>query len=138
MASISKRTYRRTDKDGKQTTRTVWRARVTDPTKPPGASAKVEQVFARKQDAEQWVKRQTAAIDGGNYVARRANETPLREVAAAWRETWAIKPLSPKTQLGYSSLLDCHVLPRWGDVRIGAISTAAIQQWIGQLARIVQ
>lgn len=135
MASITRREYERTDKTGKRVKREVWRARVVDPTKPPGASAKVEQVFALKRDAERWVKRQESAIDGGHYVARSAAERPLRDVAAAWRGTWAIKPLSAKTQLSYASLLERHVLPRWGDVRVGAITTAALQAWIGEVAQ---
>jgi integrase len=60
-------------------------------------------------------------------------ERRLRELATAWRATWG--RLGPKTKVGYESILASHVLPRWGDARVGAISPEAVQDWINGLAK---
>ena len=132
--AIQKRTLKRTGADGTKYERVVWRARVPDPTKPPGASAKIERTFALKKDAERWETAQRHAAASGTYIDRHQGQKPLREVADAWRETWDAKPLSPKTQQGYASVLANHVLPRWGDVRVAAIDAKSIQKWVNDLS----
>jgi hypothetical protein len=132
---ISKRIRKRTRKDGTKTVRTVWRARLPDPARLASASDKVEATFATKREAEDWLTYHGAAVQSGSFIDPRKAETPVREVADAWRETWNAKPLSPKTQLGNASILERHVLRRWGDVRVGAVSTAAVQKWITELAQ---
>jgi integrase len=131
--AIQKRTLKRTSADGTTTSRVVWRARVPDPTKPPGASAKIERTFARKTDAERWERERLTAIESGSYISDRQGATPLRDVAEQWRATWNVKPLAPKTQRDYASILENHVLPRFGDVRVSAISAAAVQDWVNDL-----
>lgn len=42
--------------------------------------------------------------------------------------------LEPKTIAGYRSILNHHVLPRWGQVRASAIDVASVQIWINELA----
>lgn len=133
--AITKRTLQRTNAAGETTTRTVWRARVPDPTKPASASVKIERTFSSKREAERWEAAQRHAISVGGYIAAKSGATPLSAVADAWRETWDAKPLSPRTQLGYASLLENHILPRWGDVKVSAIDAKSIQSWINGLAK---
>jgi integrase len=133
--AITKRVLKRTNAAGEQTKRVVWRSRVPDPTKPASASIKIERTFARKQDAERWETAQRHAISSAGYIAASAGVTPLRVVADAWREQWDAKPLSPKTQQGYASLLENHIIPRWGDVKVSAIDAKGVQAWINDLAK---
>ena len=135
-SAIQKRTYTRVSKrTGKAETRIVWRARYVDPDKP-GANAKIEQTFPTKRAAQAWLTRQAAAVQNGSHVDPRKGETLVREVAEMWRGTWNAKPLSLSTQLSYSTLLRVHILPRWGHVRVGAVSTAGVEKWIGELAQV--
>ncbi|MGN6867441.1 MAG: site-specific integrase [Solirubrobacteraceae bacterium] len=131
--SIQKREYTRKNKAGKDVTRTVWRARYPDPTKPPGRGAKHEKTFATKHQAEEWLSEQTQAVRLGQHVAPRKGRTPLRDVAEAWKATWNVKPLSPKTQRDYESILANHILPRWGDAPIGSIASSDVEEWINGL-----
>jgi integrase len=132
--AISKRVLARRNSRGETTTRTVWRSRIADPMRPGAASHKVEKTFATRADAVRWETSQRSAIASGSYVTPQAGATTLSSVADAWRATWNAKPLSPKTQQGYASVLATHVLPRWGDVKVSAIDAKSIQQWVNGLA----
>jgi integrase len=131
--AIKKRTLKRTRKDGKVVERVVWRVRVPDPSKPPGVGAKIERTFELKRDAEAEETALLAATKGGTYIDRRKGETPLSDVAEMWRKTWNVKPLSPKTQRDYAGTLTNHILPRFGDVRVSAITASAVQDWVDEL-----
>jgi len=128
--SSRKREYTR---DGK-VIRTRWRARYIDPEQPASANAKIEKTFQKKAEAEAWLTRQAAAVQEGSHVDPRKGETPLREVAEAWKATWNARPLSPKTQQSYASILTHRVLPRFGGMKVASINAKAVQDWVNTLA----
>jgi integrase len=133
--SIAKRTITRKDADGNPTKRTVWRARIVDPTRPGAASHKREKTFASKAAAQDWETSQRGAVQSGTYISAKAGATTLSEVAESWRATWDAKPLSPRTQHGYEQLLTNHVLPRFGGVKVASIDAKSIQGFINDLAK---
>src|SRR5205807_1614536 len=55
-----------------------------------------------------------------------------REVAEEWRGTWG--GLEAKTRAGYDSILENHVLPRFGAAKIAAVSTEAVQEYVNELS----
>jgi site-specific recombinase XerC len=55
----------------------------------------------------------------------------FRAVAEDW---YAGKSGRPKTLAGYRSLLDCHVLPRFGDLPANRIMTSEIRAWLKAMA----
>lgn len=112
--------------------RVRWRARYPDPTR--GGKKQVERLFETKREAEKWLTSQRAAIQRGEHVDPKDNQRLVKEVAAAWQGTWL--DLEPKTKAGYRAILNRHVIPRWGEVRIGAVTPEAIQKWINDLAVI--
>lgn len=120
--NVNKRTYA----DG----RVRWRARYPDPTK--GGKKQVERLFETKREAERWLTAQKAAVQRGDHIDPRDNQRRFGQVAEAWQATWL--DLEPKTRQGYESILGCHVLPRWHEVRIGSVSPEAIQDWVNELA----
>jgi integrase len=109
---------------------TVWRARYPDPTR--GATAQIERVFPTRREAERWLNEQRVAVQRGIHVDPADTERRFKDVAAAWRATWL--ELEPKTKAGYESILSKHVLPRWGEAKIGAVSADATQRWVNELA----
>ena len=132
--AITKRTLKRTNAKGETVERVVWRSRIPDPARPGSASHKVERTFSSKREAQAWETSQRSAIASGSYIERKAGNTTLAEVADAWRETWNAKPLRRKTQTEYASILETHVLPRWGDVKVSTIDAKGIQQWVNGIA----
>lgn len=50
-------------------------------------------------------------------------------------ETWrpSIGRLRECTRVGYESTLRCHILPKWGDADMDAISVADIESWLDSL-----
>lgn len=107
-----------------------WRARYPDPSY--GGRKEIERVFPRKIEAERWLRSQQVAVDRGTHIDPKDTERRFIHVVEAWRGTWI--DLEPKTKAGYESILNKHVLPRWKDARIGAVSADAIQVWINDLA----
>lgn len=121
--NVNKRTYA----DG----RVRWRARYPDPTR--GGKKQVERLFETRREAERWLTAQKAAIQRGEHIDPKDNQRRFEQVADAWRKTWL--DLEPKTRASYESILNHHVLPRWREVRIGAVSPEGIQDWINELAQ---
>lgn len=107
-----------------------WRARYPDPTR--GGTAQIERNFDRRSEADRWLRRQQVSIHTGTHVDPRSAERRLVYIVDDWRSTWI--DLEPKTKAGYESILNKHILPRWSEAQVGAVSAEAIQTWINELA----
>lgn len=107
-----------------------WRARYPDPSY--GGKKEIERTFSKRAEAERWLRNQQVSVDRGSHIDPSNTERRFSHIVDAWRATWL--ELEPKTKAGYESILNKHVLPRWKDARIGAVSTEAIQDWINELA----
>jgi integrase len=110
--------------------RTVWRARFPDPARP---GKRVERRFDLKGDAERWLDAQKGAQHNGTFIAREDGQRLLRLVIEDYRRS-ILPRRAPKTRRDYNNILDKHIEPRFGDYRVGAISTAAIQEYANDLA----
>jgi integrase len=107
-----------------------WRARYPDPSY--GGKKEIERIFPTRREAERWLRNQQVSLDRGSHIDPSNTERRFSHIVDAWRATWI--DLEPKTKAGYESILNKHVLPRWQDARIGAVSAEAIQTWINELA----
>ncbi|WP_341359076.1 tyrosine-type recombinase/integrase [Georgenia sp. M64] len=140
MASVSRYKLRRyvTDDEGRrvldpdtgkplreETGETVWRARYRD-------AAGKEHVAhrARKVDAQRWLDAQTASLVRGDHVEPGRGRVALRAMAEPWRENpnW-----TASTKARNESILEQHVLPRWGAVRLVDVEHEAVQAWVNEL-----
>src|SRR4051812_35414342 len=121
--SIRKRNYG----DG----RLKWRARYPDPSR--GGTAQIERTFERRAEAERWLTEKRASVHRGEHINPGATRTRFTELVDASRGT--LIELEPRTKQSYESILQAHVLPRWGDVRLEGLSPEAIQNWINDLAK---
>lgn len=90
--------------------------------------------FARKTDAEAYVKQVTADVVTGNYVDTRRSVTTFGTVAEAWIKTKEATNRAPKTIAGYRGLLDVVLLPRWEDEPLRDITHERLQEWVTWLA----
>jgi Phage integrase, N-terminal SAM-like domain len=103
-----------------------WRVRYRDP-----AGRERARSFARKVDAERFLRHVEADLVRGQWVDPDHGRTTVEELADRWFATTAT--LKPKTREDYRSLLDNHVLPAFGDRPVASIDTLAIRGWLAAL-----
>jgi integrase len=107
-----------------------WRARFPDPLR--GGTNQIERGFDLKQEAEDWLSDMQHAAKQGTYIDPTQSARTLGDVVAEWRGTWT--DLEPKTKAGYESILNKHLLPRFGKARIANITPDAVQRMVNDLA----
>lgn len=86
-----------------------------------------EKLFTRKTDAQRFLVEVDDAKLRGAYVDPSAGRLDLRTQAERWYATTAA--LKPTTRRDYRSLLDVHVLPRFGDWPLAGVDTLAVREW---------
>ncbi|MDQ3406186.1 MAG: site-specific integrase [Actinomycetota bacterium] len=91
------------------------------------------EVFSTKTPAETRRSTLESALLSGSYVDPAKSRVPLETVAETWLSSR--NGLRPSTWWKYRGLLDNHVLPRWGEVPLNAISKEDIGAWVGKLVR---
>jgi integrase len=77
--------------------------------------------FDTKLDASAWLDGDTP-----REVEVERVDPPLRDYAATWLQG---RDLKPRTRSEYGRLLDAHILPALGDVRLSRLTTARIRAW---------
>jgi integrase len=83
--------------------------------------------FTRKTDATRFLVSIEDSKERGAYVDPKAGKVALGEWAERWYKTTAA--LKPTTRRDYRSLLDCHVLPRFGEWPLAGVDTLAVREW---------
>jgi integrase len=99
-----------------------YRVRYRDP-----AGRERAKSFARKVDAERFLRHIEADLVRGQWVDPQRGRTTIEEMAERWFATTAT--LKPKTREDYRSLLDNHVLPAFGHRTVASIDTLAVRSW---------
>ncbi|WP_458690899.1 tyrosine-type recombinase/integrase [Nocardia tengchongensis] len=102
-----------------------WRARYVD-----GVGKEHSKRFARKVDAQAWLDGQTAAVVTGVHAAPSAGREVVGVVATAWlagNPSW-----EESTRARYKSIVERHIRPRWGNVRLVDLVHDEIQGWVNQ------
>lgn len=122
----------RCPKCGGSATYKRWRARYPDPSK--GGTAKVERTFSTKREAQRWLTAELGKVQRGEWIDPNLGRLTFGEVADEWEATWLLDGLGPKTRTGYAAILRKHVLPEFGEAKIGSIGTDAVQAFLARLA----
>ena len=71
-----------------------------------------------------------AALPG--RIERETRQAHLRRRAGEYRSTWA--DLEPRTKASYAHILRKHLLPRFGQAKVSAVTTDAVQRYVNELA----
>jgi integrase len=103
-----------------------YRVRYRDP-----AGRERAKSFARKVDAERFLRHVEADLVRGQWVDPEHGRMTVGELAERWFATTAA--LKPKTREDYRSLLDNHVLPAFGERPVGSIDTLTVRGWLAGL-----
>jgi integrase len=102
--------------------RARWRERPNGPQK--------SKTFPRKVDAERFLVQVQGDLARGEYVDPAAGRELVREYSTRWASS---QPWRPSTRSRVDTLLERHVLPRFGDMPLAAIRPSDVQAWVGQL-----
>ncbi len=119
MASINKRMIRWTTQDGKPRTAAKFEADYRD-----RAGKRHRRSFTLKKDAQRWLNEQSAGIVTGQWADPRAG----RETVNAYGERWlARQMIAPSTAGAYRTVLNNHIYPAIGPLRLDAVTRADVQ-----------
>lgn len=111
-----------------------WQAHYTGPD---GVRYKAPKTFAAKVDAEAWLTDRRREIDRGLWTVNTA--APERPLFATYADEWLRtrtvggRPLKTTTRQHYQLILDSHLTPAFGGLRLDAITSAAVKQWYADL-----
>ncbi|MFW6034540.1 MAG: tyrosine-type recombinase/integrase, partial [bacterium] len=114
MASIKKRP------DGR------WRARYRE-----SSGREVARHFARKTDAQRWLDEVTTSVVRGEYVDPRLGRTLVGD----WADQWLVGKGNVKasTRDRYAGIIETHVRPAWGSVKLVDVTHDEVQAWVSGL-----
>ncbi len=105
-----------------------WDARFRDP-----LGVERSRTFRTKREAEQFLARQSADMQRGQFLDPRLARTRFEEWAEEWLRTTV--HLKPKTQASYESILRRRILPRFAGARIAAIEQVDVRRFVAELAQ---
>ena len=109
----------------------IWQVRWRPPGDP-SDTRRIEKVFRTKRDALDWISAMDTDSLRGTFINPRQGEQLFSKVADEYRETWS--RLAPKTRVGYTSILNRHVLPEFGSKKVAAIQAHHVQAFHNRLA----
>ena len=105
----------------------AWRAVWKDP----AGQRQTKAGFPTKAAADWFLENVIADLISGSYTDPKRALTTFDRLAERWFRT--LRDKSPNTLAGYRSLLDVHVLPRWGAVPVGDIDNLGLAEWLAEL-----
>ena len=108
-----------------------WQARFRDPET--NLYRNAPSTFETKTAAAKWLSAIETDIARDDWHDPKRGQVLFRSVAEQWYATKL--HLRPSTQHIYRTLLDRHILPTFGDVPVGSITTLDVQMWISDRHR---
>lgn len=103
-----------------------WRARYRDAT-----GREHARHFPRKLDAERWLRGQQTRLDQGDWVSPDRGRMLFGEFSGAWLNRQ--QHLKPSTRARYESILNVHLLPRWGRAPLARITYEDVSHFVSGL-----
>jgi integrase len=112
----------------KKTSAGTWRACFRDPDR-----HEVSKTFAKKGDAERWLRAHEARIDMGHYLDPRAAKRRFGDYWAAFLDGSEIRP---STRARYETHYRLYIEEPFGDCPLGSIKPEDVRKWRSGLARV--
>ncbi|MEA1797703.1 tyrosine-type recombinase/integrase [Rhodococcus qingshengii] len=101
---------------------------------PDGITYAAPQTYKAKIDAEGWLGNVRRTIDLETWTppgAEKSRGLSLAAYSAIWLSH---RTLKPRTRSLYDDLLRLHINPKLGDLKVSAVSPAAVRVWYAELA----
>jgi integrase len=86
--------------------------------------------FRTKRDATAFLADVESSKSRGIYVSPNAGRLLFGEHARRWMETWNTERTTAAKD---RSIMETHVLPRWGDVPLSKVDHIGLQEWVTEL-----
>lgn len=102
-----------------------YRAYFRDP-----AGKQRSKTFRTKRDASAFLAEIETTKTRGTYVSPHAGRLAFGEHARRWMATWNTEITTAARD---RSIMETHVLPRWGDVPLSKIDHIGLQEWVTEL-----
>ncbi len=97
----------------------------------PATNRDLSRNFVRKIDAQRYLDGVTTSVVTSTYIAPERGRTTVGELAPLYL---ASKPRwSPTTAARNANIVEVHISPRWGRVRLEDVDVLGVQGWVGQL-----
>ncbi len=119
MSSVERRV-----RDGQ----TSWRAHYRTPD-----GTQRNKTFTRKGDADRFLATVESAKITGSFVDPALARLTVGEWSIRWLDNQT--HLKPSTRERYAGILREHIQPKWGTVRLSAVSHADVQAWVAALSK---
>lgn len=100
---------------------------------PDGTRVFAPVTFPTHGDADAWLSTQRTDLIRGTWKAHQTGQARLRDYALTWLASRT--DLKPRTAALYQSLLDRHILPTLGDLRLRELTPAIVRDWHTALGR---
>ncbi len=105
-----------------------WRVRYRTP-----EGATRSRTFTLKRDADRFARTVETAKDTGSFVDPQASAVTVGEWADRWLASKA--NLAASTRDRYADAIESWVRPRWGGVKLSAVTHEAAQDWLAGIER---
>lgn len=104
-----------------------WRARYRDPSR-----RERSRTFPRRSDAERWLAAVESSVARGEWLDPQRGATTVEQ----WVTTWVVtrSDLRPTTRARVQSIIDTHIIPRFGHRRITTVSNSEVRLWVANLS----
>jgi hypothetical protein len=104
----------------------VYRARYRGPD-----GRERSKTFKKRSDAQRWLTEQESRRNAGTWVDPGAGRFRFGTFADQFMASKL--DIKPKTRASYESLLRSRLLPEFGEIDIGRIDAASVDEWVGYL-----
>ena len=134
MAKTKEKKGKRSNGDGsiRQRKDGTWEGRYTCGTNPANGKPIRKSVYGKSRpEVAEKLRAVTSAIDNGSYFE------PEKITVKAWFETWLadyMAGVKPLTVQQYTSMVNTHIIPALGAVKLAKLTTPQLQKFYNQLA----
>ena len=88
--------------------------------------------FARKVDAERWLRDQETTLDRGEWVDPRSGRSNFGEYASAWLSVKRAS-VAPRTYVNIEGRWRNHIEPVFGECQIASIRPLDVRKWAASM-----
>jgi len=89
--------------------------------------------FKTKKEATSYANSFSVDVENGLNVID--NKILLKDFIMSWYNDYKIKTLSLNTRTNYESRINTHIIPQLGNIEIGKLNTATVQQFYNDLIK---
>lgn len=104
-----------------------WLARWRDP-----SGRQRKKSFARRVDAQRWLDQHLAEMHRGTYIDPAGARLVVGLIAQEW--TAGLVHLKPSTATRYRGIVARHIVPTWGQWKLGAVGRLDVERWVTELS----